>query len=210
MIKVLLADDHPMVRAGLKQLFGMTLDMHAAAEACNGKEVLLALQTQSFDLLLLDLNLPGFCGADLIARVQARHPDLPVLMFSMHNEPQIARRILQAGASGYLTKDSEPDLILSAIRRVASGGRYIAPALAEQIALEATSSQPTLPHTQLSNREADIFLRLIQGIGIKDIAADLHISHKTVSTHKARLLVKLKLHSITDLVRYAMEHQLLA
>ena len=209
MIKLLIADDHAIVRGGLKQLFELSPDLHVAAEAINGAEVLDALRAQTFDILLLDLNMPGISGADLIQRVKAHCPNLPILVLSMHNEPQVAERVLKAGATGYLTKDSEPELILSAIRKVAAHIRFIAPSLAEKIALQATSNLAPTPHKLLSNREMEIFHLLVSGKGVNDIAAELLISSKTVSTHKVRLMDKLNLQSLADLMRYAMQHDLL-
>lgn len=209
MIKLLIADDHAIVRGGLKQLFDLSADLHVAGEAVNGAEVLDAVRTQPFDVLLLDLNMPGISGTDLIQRVKAHCPGLPILVLSMHNEPQVAERVLKAGATGYLTKDSEPELILSAIRKVAAHIRFIAPALAEKIALQATSNQAPTPHLLLSNREMEIFHLLVSGKGVNDIAGELSISSKTVSTHKVRLMDKLNLQSLADLMRYAMQHNLL-
>jgi DNA-binding NarL/FixJ family response regulator len=178
-------------------------------EATNGSEVLEQLRLQTFDLLLLDLNMPGISGVDLIVRVRAHWPNLPILVLSMHNEPHLVMRVLKAGASGYITKDSEPDILLTAIARVAAGGRYIAPEMAEKMVFEANSPTQQLLHQRLSDREMEVFRLLIAGLGVNDIAAQLAISSKTVSTHKMRLLEKLGLGSLADLMRYAMAHNLL-
>jgi DNA-binding NarL/FixJ family response regulator len=210
MIRLLIADDHAIVRSGLKQIFALAPDLAVVGEAVNGGEVLERMREEPFDLLLLDLNMPGISGADLIARVKAHRADLPILVLSMHNEPQVAARMLKAGASGYITKDCEPDILLAAIRKVAAHGKYIAPEIAEKMAFDVTSSEPRALHTTLSERELEVMRLLIEGRGVNEIAAQLVISNKTVSTHKARLMEKMQLSSMADMMRYAMEHDLLA
>lgn len=209
MIKLLIADDHAIVRGGLKQLFALATDIQVAGEAANGAEVLACLRQQPLDLLLLDLNMPGISGTDLIARVKAHQRDMPILVFSMHNEPLVAARVLKAGASGYITKDCEPDILLAAVRKVAAHGNYIDPGIAQRMAFEVLSTVERPPHTLLSDRELEIFRLLTTGQNVKAIAAQLAISHKTVSTHKMRLLEKLNLTSMAELMRYAMHHNLL-
>jgi len=209
MIKLLIADDHAIVRGGLKQLFALAPDIQVAGEAANGADVLACLRQQTVDLLLLDLNMPGISGTDLITRVKAHYADLPILVFSMHNEPLVATRALKAGASGYITKDCEPGILLAAVRKVAAHGKYIDPGIAERMAFEATSNAESPPHTLLSDRELQVFHLLAAGQSVNAIAAQLTISNKTVSTHKVRLLEKLKLTSVAELVRYAMQHDLL-
>jgi DNA-binding NarL/FixJ family response regulator len=209
MIRLMLADDHTIVRSGLKQIFALQSHLTVACEAANGSEVLKRLRLEPVDLLLLDLNMPGISGADLITRVKAHWPALPILVLSMHNEPQVAKRVLKAGASGYITKDCEPDILLAAISKVAAGGRYLAPELAEKMAFDATSTAQPLPHLQLSDRELQVFDLLITGLGVNDIATQLAISSKTVSTHKMRMFEKLNLYNLADLMRYAMAQGLL-
>lgn len=208
MIRILLADDHALVREGLKQLFALTADIIVAAEAINGVQVLDALRQQHFDLLLLDMTMPGIAGPDLIGRVVAHDSPPPILVLSMHNEPQIVRRALAAGAVGYLTKDSDPAILLAAIRKIADGGRFIDPSLAEALAFDFGSTQAQSGHGHLSDREFQIFCLLARGRGVNEIAADLSISNKTVSTHKARLMEKMGFSSNADLVRYAIDKQL--
>ena len=211
MIRILVADDHAIVRSGLGQLLQLAPDFQVVGEAANGHEVLERLATALPDILLLDVNMPGGPeGAELIRQVRERWPALPLLVLSMHDEPQVAARMVQAGAHGYVTKDSDMERLVAAVRRVAGGGRYIVPELAEQMVF-AGASAPVAPrpHEALSPREADIFLRLARGQGVNDIAADLGISNKTVSTHKARLMEKLGLGTTTDLVRYALQHHLI-
>lgn len=209
MIRLLIADDHAIVRGGLKQIFALVPDFEVVGEAVNGAEVLERLRQLPFDLLLLDINMPGVSGPDLIARVKAQQADMPILILSMHNETQVATRVLKAGANGYITKDSEPDILVAAIRKVAAGGKYIVPELAEKMVFDGTSSGEQLPHMQLSNRELEVFRLLTTGKGVNDIAEALCISNKTVSTHKVHLMEKLKLSSMADLMRYAMQHDLL-
>ncbi len=208
MIRLVIADDHAIVRGGLKQIFALVPDFEVVAEAVNGSEVLDCLRLAPFDLLLLDLNMPGISGADLIRRVKAHRADLPVLVLSMQNEPQVAARMLRAGADGYITKDCEPDILLAAIRKVAAHGRFIAPDLAEKMVFDVTSTGQRPPHSLLSNREYEVFGLLARGKSVNDIAAQLAISNKTVSTHKVRLMEKMNLSNMADLLRYAMENKL--
>lgn len=208
MIHLLIADDHAIVRGGLKQLFALATDIQVAGEAASGAEVLEQLRQGSLDLLLLDLDMPGISGADLIARVKAHQPDLPILVFSMHNEPLVATRMLRAGASGYITKDCEPDILLAAVRKVAAHGKYIDPGIAEKMAFDATTTAACPAHAMLSDRELQVFRLPISGQSVNAIAAQLAISNKTVSTHKMRLLEKLNISSMAELMRYAMQHDL--
>jgi DNA-binding NarL/FixJ family response regulator len=152
MIRLVIADDHAIVRGGLKQIFALVPDFDVVGEAVDGSEVLACLHRIPFDLLLLDLNMPGISGADLIMRVKAHRAELPILVLSMHNEPQVAARMLKAGASGYITKDSEPDILLNAIRKVAGNGKYIDPELAEKMVFDATSTAQRPPHSLLPER----------------------------------------------------------
>ena len=209
MIRLVIADDHAIVRCGLKLIFALMPDFEVVAEATNGSEVLACLRQACFDLLLLDMNMAGISGSDLIARVKAHQPDLPILVLSMHNEPQVAARALKAGASGYITKDCEPEILMAAIRKVAARGKYIDPDLAEKMVFDVTSSAQRPPHSLLSERELEVFRLLTTGQGVNDIATQLAISNKTVSTHKVRLMEKLNLTSLADLMRYAMQHNLL-
>lgn len=209
MINILLADDHILVREGLKQLFTLTNDITVTAEATNGTQVLDILRQQQFDLILLDLTMPSLSGTDLITRIirqDAQHP--PILVLSMHNESQIVRRVLASGAVGYLTKDTDPVILLSAIRKVANGGRFIDPALAELMAFDFCNSQTRCGHEHLSDREFQILCLLAHGKSVNEIAADLFISNKTVSTHKSRLMEKMGFSSNADLIRYAVDKNL--
>lgn len=209
MIRLVIADDHAIVRGGLKQIFALIPDFEVVGEATNGSEVLACLRQAPFDLLLLDMNMAGISGSDLITRVKAHQPDLPILVLSMHNEPQVAARALKAGACGYITKDCEPEILMAAIRKVAARGKYIDPELAEKMVFDVTSTAARPLHSQLSGREREVFRLLTTGQGVNDIANQLAISNKTVSTHKVRLMEKLNLTSMADLMRYAMQHDLL-
>lgn len=209
MIRLLIADDHTLLREGLKQLLSMTDDIIVGGEAANGEETLEALKANSeIHLLVLDISMPGTSGIDLIAKIRADHPALPILVLSMHNEPQIARRVIKAGAAGYITKDSALSMVVTAIRRIVAGGHFITPELAGRIAFETIANESTLPHERLSKREHHILRLLIQDKNMNEIAEILSISNKTVSTHKSRLMQKMGLTSNNDLVRYALDHRL--
>mgnify|MGYP002716243927 FL=1 len=208
MIRVMVAEDHTIVREGIKQLIGMARDMQVVGEAANGQQLLDQLRQVSCDVVLLDLSMPGVNGLEAIPRIRALSQPPAVLVLSMHDEAQMAARALKAGAAGYATKDSDPALLITAIRKVASGGRYIDPALADRMVFEVGLTDSRPPHAQLSEREFSVFERLVRGEGVNDIDLHLAISNKTVSTHKARLMQKLGAHSMADLVRYAMEHRL--
>jgi len=209
MIRIVIVDDHAIVRAGLKQMFAIMPDMEVVAEAVDGESLLDTLRATRCDILLLDINMPGCSGPDLIARVKAHWPTQPILVLSMHDTAQVASRALKAGADGYVTKDSEPEVLLAAIRRIAAGGRFISSEVAQKMALMATSSGPLLPHIALSDREFNVFKCLVKGLGVNDIAKQLNISNKTVSTHKARLLEKMQMTGVAELTRYAMDNGLL-
>ena len=209
MIRVLIADDHAIVREGLKQLFALDNGIVVAGEAVDGSQVLETLRQGGFDLVLLDMTMPGVSGVNLISRIRAQDGAPPILVLSMHNELQIARRALTAGASGYLTKDSRPEILMAAIRKVATGGRFIDPGLAEQMVFEAGDSGSRPPHELLSDREFHILRLLVRGMSVNDVAEELVISNKTVSTHKARLMLKMNFHNNAELVRYAVAHGLI-
>ena len=209
MICVLIADDHAIVRSGIKQILSLAGDVQVAAEATCGSEVLSRLREKNtFDLLLMDMTMPGINGTDLISRIRSHEPDIPILVLSMHDEYQVAARALRSGANGYITKDSDPEKLLDAVRRVASGGRYIDSLLAEQIIFSSQDGAPA--HTQLSDREYEIFNLLVSGLSVNEIAERLVISNKTVSTHKVRMMKKMQASSVADLARYAVESKLVS
>lgn len=209
MIRLLIVDDHAIVRDGLKRIFSAETDVLVAGEAVNGEAVLVWLARGGLDVILLDINIPGISGADLIARIKSDATAPPVLVLSMHNEPSVAARMLRAGADGYITKDCESDDLLGAIRTVAAGGKYIDPQIASKLALEAASGEAGPPHQALSERELQVLRLLISGLGLNEIGTQLCISSKTVSTHKTRLMEKLDAANMAELMRYAMRHHLL-
>ena len=208
MIRVLIADDHAIVRSGLKQIIATTLDISAAGEATQGQEVIERIRRDDFDLLLLDMTMPGVSGVDLIRRVRAEKSHLPVLVLSMHNEGQVVSRALRAGAAGYVTKDSEPEVLIAAIRKVAAGGRFIDPSLVDKVVFDAGGGDAP-PHELLSDREFQVLQMLVCGKSVGDIGEALNLSAKTISTHKMRLMQKLGVDNNADLVRYALRHGLI-
>jgi DNA-binding NarL/FixJ family response regulator len=209
MIRVLIADDHSIVRAGLKQIFALVPEIRLAGEAETAEQTLDLLKRGGVDVLLMDLNMPGATGADLVGRVRALRADLPILVLTMHNEPEMASRVLRAGANGYITKDCDLGVLLPAIRVVAAHGNYLSPGLAERLVFHENPMAGSAPHLKLTERESDVFYRLIRGQSIHEIAAALAISNKTVSTYKLRLQHKLHCLNLAELMRYAMRHNLL-
>ena len=208
MIRVLIADDHVLMREGLKQFFEYVDDIVVGGEAANGEEVLSTLRKTSFDLVLLDVSMPGLHGAELVKRIRENSANPPILMLSMHNELQIAKRQFKAGAMGYITKNSPPTDLMEAIRKVAAGGRYLAPAVAEQIVHEATQTVDQGLHELLTSRELSILKLLVKGKKVGEVAEDLGISIKTVSAHKMNIKQKMKIDNDADLMRYAIRHGL--
>lgn len=206
MIRLFIVDDHAIVRHGLKQLLSMVPDIHVVGEAGCGEELLLALASVPCDVLLLDMNMPGLSGVELILQLRVNHPVLPILVLSMHIEGQIASRALNAGASGYLTKDNEPEILIDAIRKVYSGGNYIDPVLVETLVF---NREVGIPHESLSAREYQVFLMLVSGKSVGNIASELCLSIKTISTHKSRFMQKMNMQTKTELVRYAIRHKLI-
>jgi DNA-binding NarL/FixJ family response regulator len=208
MIRVVIADDHTIVREGLKQLLAGTSDLEVVGEARNGHDVLAIVRESELDVLLLDLSMPGKGGMELIKQIKSERPKLRILVLSMHAEHQYAVRAIRAGASGYLTKDAASSQLVSALRKVASGGAYISAEVAEQLALSSMPRAEGPPHASLSNREYQVFQLLVSGTSVSDIAVMLNLSVKTVSTHKARLMEKMGIANQTELVHYAIRHQL--
>jgi DNA-binding NarL/FixJ family response regulator len=206
--KVLVADDHAIVREGLKRILDGQEGIEIAGEATNGHEVIESVRTGGFDLLLLDLSMPGKSGIELIKQVRDESPKLRILVLTMHEEDQYAVRAIRAGASGYLTKESATEQLVSAIRRIAEGRLYISPNVAEQLALDVMPRGDDAPHKLLSDREFEVFKLLVAGRSVSDIAGQLHLSVKTVSTHKTRILQKMNAASVADLVRYAIRYRL--
>jgi two-component system invasion response regulator UvrY len=205
LIQVLVVDDHPIVRQGLKQILTETGDISVSGEFETGHEALNAVRNKTFDAIVLDLSMPGG-GIELVKHIREEKPDLPILVLSVHPEEHYAVRALKAGASGYLTKDSAPDQLVSALRKLAAGGRYITPSLGEKLAQDLQSPVAgKTAHDALSDREYQILRLLGQGKAIGDIAADLHLSPKTVSTYRSRILEKTGLKTTAELIRYAID-----
>jgi DNA-binding NarL/FixJ family response regulator len=208
MIRLVIADDHTIVREGLKQVLSAASDLSVVGEAQNGHEVIARVRELDFDVLLLDMSMPGKSGTELIKQVHAEKPRLRILVLSMHEEEQYAVRAIKAGASGYLTKESASAQLVSAIRKVAGGGAFITSSVAEQLALGARPDAEGPPHGTLSDREFQVFRAIVGGKTVTDIANELNLSVKTVSTHKARILEKMNMSSAAELVRYAIRHRL--
>jgi DNA-binding NarL/FixJ family response regulator len=209
MIRALIADDHAVVRQGLKQILGDTPEMLVAGEATNGQEVLDKVRAEPWDVVVLDISMPDRSGLDILKQLRSERPKLPVLVLSMHSEDQYAVRVLKAGASGYLTKDSAPDELVKAIRKVVSGGRYVSSFLAEKLAFEIGTDSSRLPHETLSDREFQVLRLIAAGKSVTEIAAELYLSVKTVSTYRARMLEKMNLGTTAELIHYAMQNHLI-
>jgi DNA-binding NarL/FixJ family response regulator len=208
MIRVVIADDHQILREGLKQLLLATGDLEVVGEAADGYEVLQRVRDLEFDVLLLDMSMPGKSGVELIKQVKSEKPKLRILVLSMHEEHQYAVRAIRAGASGYLTKEGAAVQLTAALRKVAGGGAFITPEVAERLALDAMPHTDGPLHETLSDREFQVFRLLVNGRTVSDIAEQLHLSAKTVSTHKARLMEKLQVDSNAELIHYAVRHRL--
>ena len=208
MLKILIADDHAVVCGGLRQFLATAADCHIAGEARSGSEALALVAAEQWDLLLLDIGLPDMNGLEVLKRVKCDQPALPVLIFSMFAEDVYAMTALEAGAAGYLPKDSSPDEILAAIRRAGRGERYLSPQLAEKLLTGTAGTGTRSPHDLLSSRELAIMRLLSQGMALTAIGESLHLSPKTVSTYRARILAKLELRNNTELTRYVIERKL--
>lgn len=203
-MRVLVADDHAVVRHGLRQVLSFAPELSVVAEARNAWETVELVRAGNLDVVLLDMNMPGPSGIDLVRRLKSEAPRLPVLVLSMHADWQIASRAIKAGASGYLTKDSEPELLIEAIRKVASGANFIDPVLATHMVFQSGGVEPAAAGREMTEREHQVFVALVQGRSLNEIAETLHLSAKTVSTHKFRLMRKLGIGSMSELVRYAV------
>jgi len=210
MIKILVADDHTIVREGLKQIVGDVGDMMVADEAGNGQEALQKIREGDYDVILLDISMPGRSGLEVLKDIRAERPKLPVLILSMHSEEQYAVRALRAGASGYLTKASAPDELIGAIRKVSRGRKYVTASLAEKLALELDADTRKPPHEMLSDREYQVMLMLASGKAVKEIADELCLSVKTISTYRSRILEKMNMKKNAELTLYAIQNSLVS
>lgn len=207
MISVLVADDHRLVRRGIKEILGVARDIAVIGECASGSEIEGALSRLMPDVLILDMVMPGLSGVELIAHLVKEHPDLRILVLSMHNEGQFAARALRAGASGYVTKDADPEVLLQALRKVAAGGKFIDPALVEAVVFDAPIAGQALDNN-LTERELQVLRLVVSGKSLNAIAEELHLSSKTISSHKTRVMQKLGVANNADLVRYALRHDL--
>ncbi|WP_265944145.1 response regulator transcription factor [Dechloromonas sp. A34] len=208
MKRILIVDDHAVVRFGLRQFLADTGDLEITAEAASGAEALALVHKGDWDLVLLDMALPDLNGLEVLKRIKRVRPEMPVLIFSMFSEAEFAIPALDAGASGYLNKDSPPHQMLTAIRTVVDGARYVSPTLAEKLLSGLASAGPRPPHEALSKREMEVLLLLSKGVSLTKIGETLFVSVKTVSTYRSRILEKLGVQSNAELTRYVMEHKL--
>ena len=209
-IEIIIVDDHAVVREGLKRILSTFDDIAICGKAANAPDALVELRRRSFDLLLLYVSLPGRTGLELLKMIKAELPTLPVLILSAYTEDQYAVRALRDGADGYLNKESAPDLLVTAIRKVASGGKYVSPAMAERLALEISVPSDKPVHEALSEREFVVLRLIASGKSLNQIAEALSISPKTVSTYRARIIEKTGLRTNAELIRYALEQRLLS
>ena len=209
MIRILVADDHAVVRQGVKQILADVQDMTVKDEAQNGSETLKKVAENEYDVVLLDISMPGRSGLEVLEDIKTQHPKLAVLILSMHPEEQYAVRALRAGASGYLTKASAPQELIGAIRKVAGGGKYVTSSLAEKLADELEIDMEKLPHERLSNREHQVMLIIAEGKSVSDIADELCLSVKTISTYRTRVMSKMGMKKNAELTLYAVHNKLI-
>jgi two-component system invasion response regulator UvrY len=208
MIKILIADDHPIVRRGLKQILAEEPDLAIAGEAQSSQEVLDLVRKRDWNVVVLDITMPGRGGLEILREIKKERPKLPVLILSMHPEDQYGVRALKAGAAGYMTKESAPEKLVQAIRKIIKGGKYVSPTLAEKLVLDLEKDTPEAPHETLSDREHQVMCMIASGKTVSEIAKDLFLSVKTISTYRSRILKKMKMKNNAELTHYAMKHRL--
>lgn len=208
-MKILIADDHPIFRAGLKEALSKDPDVELIGEAEDGHKVLELARKRRWDIVVLDLIMPGRDGLEVLQELRRDRPTLPVLILSAHPENQLAVRMLKSGASGYLSKNKAPEILLAAIRKIAGGGRFFSDTLAEKILLELESGTDAAPHKALSNREYQILRMIASGLSVKEIAARLFLSVRTVNTYRTRVLEKMHFKTNAEIIRYTLDHKLI-
>ncbi len=207
-IKILVADDHAIVRKGLIQIISEVPGMHVVDEASNGIEAMQKLLEKDYDIVLLDISMPGRSGLDILRAIKNKKPKIPVLVLSVHPEEQYAIRAIKAGASGYLTKDSAPDELIAAIKKISKGGKYVTTSLAEKLLYELEPSDEKPGHEILSDREYQVMCMFALGKTLKEIAKELSLSIQTISTYRMRILEKMKMNTLAEVIRYAIKHGL--
>ena len=210
MIRVVIADDHPLVRAGLRQVLADEPEIEVVGEAADGDETVTVLRATEPDVVLLDITMPGAPFPGLLRLLRSAFPRIEVLIVTMHGEDQFAVRALKEGAAGYLTKQQPPQEVINAIKQIAGGGRYLTAAVAERAAAALDDNAPRLPHERVSRREYEVLCMIGLGKSVKQIASELGVSPKTVSTHRARLLRKMRLKTSAELIRYVLQYGLTA
>ncbi|MGO8818768.1 MAG: response regulator [Terriglobia bacterium] len=208
MIRVLIADDHAILRRGIIEILRSAFEDTVCGEAENAEQVLAQIEIHGWDLVILDVTMPGRSGIDVLADLKRLHPKLPVLVLSMHPEDQYAKRVLRAGAAGYMNKDSAPGELIKGIRKILAGGRYVSPVLAEMLALDLARPTQQPLHESLSARELEVLLLIGTGKTNSQIAEVLHLSATTVSTYRARILEKMEMTTSAELMNYVVRHQL--
>lgn len=209
MYKILIADDHPIVRKGLRQILEEGKIVRSVEEAENGKEAIEKVRKGSFDVVMLDISMPEMSGLEALEEIKKLTPSLPVLILSIYSEEEYAVRALKSGASGYMTKKSAPDELIAAIRKIVRGGRYISPSLADFLATHLTGEDSKPLHEALSNREFQVMRMIAAGKSLKEIAFDMSLSPKTISTFRTRILQKMQMQSNADLIQYAIKNNLM-
>lgn len=209
MIRILISDDHALLRSGVKEIVVRGFKDATCGEAASAEQVLSQVQNHKWDIVILDLSMPGRSGIEVLVELKRQQPKLPVLVLSMHPEDQYGKRVLRAGASGYMNKDVAPDELINAVRKVLAGGRYVSPALAERLALDlGTDAGPGPAHEVLSEREFEVLRLIASGKSISEIAEAIHLSVTTVSTYRARILLKMNMTTTAQLMRYGLENHL--
>jgi DNA-binding NarL/FixJ family response regulator len=208
MIRILIVDDHAILRRGLKEILEREFRDVSIGGAGTAEQALTQLDAENWDLVILDITMPGRSGVDVLRHLKALRPKLPVLVLSMHPEDQYGKRVLKAGASGYMNKESAPEELIKAVRKLLGGGRYVSPTLAETLAVDLGRDDGTPPHERLSDREFEVLRKMASGKTVGQIAQELHLSVPTVSTYRARILEKMGMSNTAELIRYAVSHHL--